>query len=281
MNINIFTIGGKNFGDAVNELFWEKITNKKIINNSNEIHYITTGSIMCLVKKNSIIFGTGFISEKGDLGGNNFRSIQNKKNVCPSKVISVRGPLSRNKLLSHGIDCPENYGDPLILMPCIYNKISNITDNIIGIIPHYVDKNNNNFNLLKQNLINKGYKVSIINIEVGNNYKKIIDEINSCKYIISSSLHGVIMGLVYKKNTIFVEFGIKVIGNIFKFQDFFQSIQIKYTNNNVYDDTLLNNIIQINYNNLSNMGLKLISLIPFIDNNRKQELSNIYQKFYL
>ena len=40
---------------------------------------------------------------------------------------------------------------------------------------------------------------------VGENFKKLIDEINECKYIISSSLHGVIMGLIYKK-TIFLEF---------------------------------------------------------------------------
>jgi pyruvyltransferase len=280
MNISIFTIGGKNFGDAVNNIFWEKITNKKIIYKPNEIHYITTGSIMCLVKNNSIIFGTGFISEKGDLGGSNFRSIQNKKYVRPSKVISVRGPLSRNKLLAYGIQCPENYGDPLILMPCIYNKSSIITNVIIGIIPHYVDKNNNNLRILKKNLENKGYKVNIIDIEIGNNYQKIIDEINKCKYIISSSLHGVIMGLVYKKKTIFVEFSNKVVGNIFKFQDFFKSIKINYKNNNIYTHNLLKHIIPINYNNLTNMGLKLISLIPFIDNNRKEEISKIYKNFY-
>ena len=97
----------------------------------------------------------------------------------------------------------------------------NIQDNIIGIIPHYIDKNNKNYKLLKTKLEKKEYIVKYIDIEVGNNYKKIIDKINNCKYIISSSLHGVIMGIIYKK-TIYVEFSDKVLGNGFKFEDFFK-----------------------------------------------------------
>ena len=106
---------------------------------------------MCLVNNKSIIFGTGFISKKSDLGGKNFRSNSNKKFNIPHKIIAVRGPLSRQKMLDFNIKCPQNYGDPLILMPCLNNTYKNINENIIGIIPHYIDKNNNNYNLLKKN----------------------------------------------------------------------------------------------------------------------------------
>jgi len=278
--MNIFTLVSSNFGDGVNKLFWEYITQKKIYNNRSELHYITTGSIMCLINNKSIIFGTGFIANNGDLGGGNFHSTSSIKHHTPHKIIAVRGPLSRQKMLDFGIKCPENYGDPLILLPCLNNSYLNIQDNIIGIIPHYIDKNNENYKLLKTNLEKKGYIVKYIDIEAGKNHKKIIDEINNCKYIISSSLHGVITGIVYKKKTIHVTFSDKVVGNGFKFEDFFKSINITYKNINKYDIGILDNIINVNYENLIKTGTKLISLIPFISSERKTELTIKYKKFY-
>jgi pyruvyltransferase len=278
--INISTRRRNNFGDGVNKLFWEYITQNKIYTNKSKLHYVTTGSIMCHVNNKSIIFGTGFISKGADLGGNNFCSTSSIKHNTPHKIIAVRGPLSRQKMLDLNIECPENYGDPLILMPCLNNTYVNIKDNIIGIIPHYVDKNNEKYKLLKTNLEKKGYIVKYIDIEVGENHKKIINEINNCKYIISSSLHGVIMGIAYKKKTIHVDFSNKVFGNGFKFQDFFKSINITYKNINKYDIDILDNIIDVNYEYLIKTGIKLISLIPFISSERKTELTIKYKKFY-
>ena len=77
-SINIKLVSSRNFGDAVNKIFWKELTNRNVISNNNKIHYITTGSIMCLVNDKSIIYGTGFISKLGDLGGNNFKSKSNK-----------------------------------------------------------------------------------------------------------------------------------------------------------------------------------------------------------
>lgn len=283
--VNIYTIKSKNFGDGVNRKFWQYITQNNINhinnkNNNNDIHYITTGSIMTLANNNSIIFGTGFISENGDIGGGNFRSNTNTKHTVPYNTIAVRGPLSRQKMLDFKIKCPSNYGDPLILMPCVYNKQVDIVDNIIGIIPHYIDKDNKNYKLLKNNLENGGYKVQFIDIEVGDNYEKIIDNINNCKYIISSSLHGVILGIIYKKETIFVEFGDKVVGNTFKFQDFFQSVNINYKNINIYNIDIMKNIIDVDYEYLQKIGKKIILLIPFINEERKLALIEKYKTFY-
>jgi pyruvyltransferase len=282
--LNINTLNSKNFGDGINKLFWEYLTKNEIYKNTSEPHYITTGSIMCLVKNKSIIFGTGFISKDADLGANrkmnNFCSTSSIKHLQPHKIIAVRGPLSRQKMLDFNIECPENYGDPLILMPCLNNNYTNIEDNIIGIIPHYIDKNNKNYDLLKTNLEKEGYTVKYIDIEVGANHTELINNINKCKYIISSSLHGVIMGVVYKKKTIFIEFSDKVIGNGFKFEDFFQSVNITYKKINTYDIGILDNIINVDNEYLIKTGIKLISLIPFISSERKLELTSIYKNFY-
>jgi pyruvyltransferase len=268
--MNIFYFNSKNFGDAVSKRFWREITGREITTNTVQSHYITIGSVMHFVKNNSIIFGTGFISQKG-----------NNISAKPIEIISVRGPLTRDRLIKEfNLNCPKHYGDPLILMPCLYNKEIVITDNIIGILPHYVDKNNSNLKLLIHNLKNKGYTVNIIDIEVGDKYEDLINSINNCKYIISSSLHGVIMGIVYKKKTCFVEFSNSVIGGQFKFNDFFKSINIDFKYKKNYDSDILDNYIKVDYNILLNLGINLIKLMPFIDNQRKEELIKIYHNYY-
>ena len=85
---------------------------------------------------------------------------------------------------------------------------------------------------------------------------------------------------MYTKKTIYIEFSNKVIGNGFKFQDFFQSININYKNKNIYNVDIMNNIIDVDYNYLHYTGKKLILLIPFINNKRKQILINNYSNFY-
>jgi pyruvyltransferase len=272
--------GRRNFGDAVNKVFWSKITNKKILKDCSNEHFITTGSIMNLVQPNSIVFGTGFISENGDLGGGNFLSSSNKKNSIPKEVISVRGPRTREKLLSFNIDCPDNFGDPLILLPCIYPVKKNVKNKLVGIIPHYIDKNSKLLNTIKSALKKDGYKVKIISIQVGSDYKSLINQINNCEYIISSSLHGIITGYVYQKKTIYLEFSNKLIGNKFKFYDFFESIKKNYSINNNYTSSILENFIDRNYEELNKISLNLINVCPFIEKGRKEELKIIYKKFY-
>ena len=272
--------GRGNFGDSVNKVFWSKISGKRIIDNNKGKHYLTTGSIMELCNNNSIIFGTGFISDNSDLGGNLFNSNTNKKKANP-KVIAVRGPKTRKKLLEMNINCPKNYGDPLILFPCIYNKkpLKN-SKLIIGIIRHYVDFNNKNVHTLIKNLNNNNYNTKKINILVGEEYKDFLSKINSCDVIISSSLHGVIMGIVYKKKTIFIDFSKNVIGGKFKFNDFFESINIKYDVKNIYDEKILHNIIKVNYDKLNTTALKLLKICPFINDERKKILIEKYKNFY-
>ena len=279
--INFRYLGGKNFGDAVNDIFWEEILETNVaINKLNEPHYVTTGSIMSLVNKNSIILGAGFIHEKSSIGSNNFRETDNKVYAYPKQVISLRGPKTRNKLLNFGISCTEDYGDPLIIFPAIYNKYKAVNENIVGIIPHYVDKTSSCMKILQSSLIDNGYTVNIIDIEVGRDYKRLIDNINKCQYIISSSLHGIIMGLIYKKKTIYINFSSSVVGGDFKFDDFFESLNISYKRINDYSYNVINNTINIDYKKLISLGSNFINICPFISDKRKNELIDIYCIFY-
>lgn len=280
---NFFYLSNKNFGDGINNIFFNLLANKKFNfkKKKNDIHYLGTGSILKFCNNYSIIIGTGFIDEKDDLGSCNFNKMTNKVIHKPNKIILVRGPKTRNKLIKMGIDCPENYGDPLILFPLIY-KIENIKEikNKIGLIPHYIDFNIESTNNFLNYLKNNNHNVELINIMTGQNYKPFIDKIISSEIIISSSLHGIIMGIIYKKKVIFTDFSNKVIGNKFKFYDFFESINIKYNVLDFSDKNILNNFIEYKKEHLKNIGLKMIHLYPFIEESRKSFLKKEWTNYW-
>lgn len=260
-----FYYGGENFGDSINRIFIDFLADKKFSYSAKPAgpHYIVTGSVLHRCNSQSIVFGTGCISKTSRL-------------QVPRNIIAVRGPLTRKRFIEMNVECPEVYGDPLILFPLLYNPSIEKKQKLIGIIPHYVDINTSTLNTLVENLKNGGYDVKIINILVGTKYKPFIDSIMECDTIISSSLHGMMMGLVYKKPSILVEFSEKVVGKLFKFNDFFAPLNIDYTVKNIYTLDLLNNIIKIDYINLKNLGDKLIDAAPFIDRKRKVVLKSKY-----
>lgn len=66
------------------------------------------GSTLGDVDENSILCGAGAVSAE--------QVVKNR----PRKIISVRGPLTRELLIKQGIDCPMVYGDPAILLPLFY-----------------------------------------------------------------------------------------------------------------------------------------------------------------
>lgn len=175
------------------------------------------GSTLGDVDTNSIVCGSGAISET------------QLPKTTPLKVLSVRGPLTREILLKQGIDCPAIYGDPALLLPLFYKPINVIKKYKLGIIPHYVDNELPIIdNLAKQDGVriinillprNKGRKLSIEKF-----WKQWIDVLCSCEVICSSSLHGLIIADAYGIPSVRVKFSENINGGDFKFKDYYNSI---------------------------------------------------------
>ena len=132
------------------------------------------------------------------------------------KIYAVRGPLTRQKLIDQGVECPEVYGDPALLMSRFYPSHKQKRFKL-GILPHYSDKLNTFLPLIKDGQSRSSiYKTP--------NPLKVIDEICSCECLASSSLHGLIIADSYQIPSVWLKFSNKLVSGSFKFQDYFQSI---------------------------------------------------------
>lgn len=204
----------ENFGDYLVPFLLEKLAYKKIRRvepNSNKIfrlfkrkHYFIIGSILDSATTHTIVWGAGIILKN--------------QNVKSAKFLSVRGPLTRNRLIELGYKVPVRYGDPAILL-ALYSKSDIAKKYKLGIIPHYVD-----FELANDIYQNES-DVKVIDL-CTNNPQDVIDSILECKYILSSSLHGIIVAHALNIPVLWTKISNNLYGDDVKFDDYYQSLDM-------------------------------------------------------
>lgn len=210
----------ENWGDDINYYFMREILTRPIVlfnRTSLAIrlklcNYLVIGStIDMLCRPNTEVWGAGIIDGSKPL------------RVKPRKVYAVRGPLTREKLLEEGVECPEIYGDPALLTPLYYqpNKQKRYK---YGIISHVSNQATVANLCLNEKHVSECTDVKIINLGQYTHWHDIIDQVCECESILSSSLHGLIIAEAYHVPNVWIEFGKPLIGGHFKFHDFFMSI---------------------------------------------------------
>ena len=208
----------RNWGDDINIYLLEKISQKKVIvRNKSLLHknlkkenFICIGSILGLYEnENSIIWGSGFIEN-------------NKSLLCkPQKICSVRGKYTRDLLLKAGYNCPSIYGDPALLVSRYYKPLTEKKSIYrIGFILHYVDIPN----ILINEYLKEHNDCLIISLTDYQKWTDVVDKIYSCEFIISSSLHGLIVSDSYGIPNAWVCLSDKIVGGNFKYLDYFSSV---------------------------------------------------------
>jgi pyruvyltransferase len=205
----------ENYGDLISKYLVEKISNKKTKwvhpkkqswYKKDKTNYVTVGSIIHHVTKDSIVWGSGLIDKEQPIDKADFRA--------------VRGPQTRRFLLKLNYKCPEVYGDPALLLPKYYNP--EIEKKFkLGIIPHYHD-----FEFVSNNYFDDSeiLVIDLMTLDVEEVTKKIL----MCKKTISSSLHGVIVSHAYEIPSIWVKFSNKIFGDGIKYQDYFESVEMPF-----------------------------------------------------
>jgi hypothetical protein len=139
-------------------------------------------------------------------------------------------------------------------MPLFYNPSIN-KKYTLGFIPHYVDYHNV-FNMYKNDK-----NVHVINL-LNSNIEDVINQILSCNYIISSSLHGLIVADAYNIPNMWIKYDNKIKGDDTKFHDYFESVNIKkkYIDARLYKYitpkqlvNIINSSARINYQHIKTM----------------------------
>lgn len=196
-----------NLGDKLTPVVFEYLKKQYHLSDVNvkkPIHLNMIGSIIAFKNYDAIIWGSGLLNDS--IIKRNYKH----KRIPRYDIRAVRGPLTRNCLISYGYNCPDVFGDPAILLPLFYNPSSIEKKYKISIIKHYKDKS----------AIPNGFHE--INI-VTDDYKFVVDEINASELVVSSSLHGLILAETYGIPTIWYKLENK---DIFKFMDWYLSIGV-------------------------------------------------------
>lgn len=177
----------ENFGDYCSLKLIERIVNTPVRvfkkntkkNAKQELKLLAIGSIFSFANNNDIVWGSG-INGKLDRSHYTFTHLD---------IRAIRGPLSRQYLIDNfNISCPEIYGDPALLFPYFFPefKRKEAPSQKYLIIPHYSEEH-----LFPKELFGSSVAYP------SEPWDQIIEKILDSEFVISSSLHGIIIAEAY------------------------------------------------------------------------------------
>lgn len=209
-----------NFGDELNTLIPHKLFNTEIEHVSQErCEAIFIGSILSIFLKEYLqqkttpvkVWGSGFIRDLKE----------NDKLYRNVEVYALRGKKTLYDLerLTHHVYTDICLGDPGLLLSRCYNNLDFTKKYKYGIIPHYVDANDENLKKIK-------LKNSIV-ININDPVDTIVKQIVSCEYILSSAMHGLIAADSFGIPNIRFIASYKLTGDEYKFDDYYSAFDMK------------------------------------------------------
>ena len=243
-------------------IYNRKLSFKEMYSNLSHLIYnksnllITIGSVIdWYTNPNCDIWGSGIMYRNSNISNANF--------------YAVRGKYSQLRLKELGYEIPKAIGDPALLTPLLYKPKSE-KKYTLGIIPHF---------LHYEATLEKSIHHQILIINLFDEIEKIIEDVNSCEKVISSSLHGVIIGHAYGIPSLWFVLALDHIGgDDIKFADYFSSVEIREYesfehNKNNFDENYMTTIDSIflenkeltlvDSNRLKKIQVDLIKSAPF------------------
>jgi pyruvyltransferase len=193
-----------NFGDLLSPWLIAKMTGREVVAADPERpHYLSVGSILNLSTHQSTVWGSGSF---GIEPGSRFAE--------GATYAAVRGPLSRTRIVNRGLSCPEVYGDPALLAPAYFAPRVEKTHQY-GIVARWSEDRWSGTEL--------GPGVRLIRLGTSD-VEGVIEEILSCRRIVTGSLHGLIVADAYGIPSAWV-MSPSAYGGAFKFFDYFASVE--------------------------------------------------------
>lgn len=251
---------GNNFGDLIAPKIISRLTNLEVRYSKNKGSLCSIGSIALHQYPNAMQFwGSGVISADSK-----------SYNAKDHEYHSVRGPLSRRKIIESGGECPEIYGDPGLLIPYLFEIERQKKEYEFSIFPHYADYK-------KAKKMIEGTSFGIIDIK--KDTMEVIKEASKSSFLICSSLHALMLAESLSIPCCLVKLGDNLFGKMFKFEDYYNSTnrEIRFVDNSK-DNRLTIDKYQRLWASTPKMKIDLRPMLdsfPFEIKNK-----NIIKKFY-
>ncbi len=197
--------GVPNLGDCIAETLVAGLSGRPVqaVGKRDRAKMIACGSTIHRARRGDVVWGAGSLHPE---------QVPASRHIT---ACAVRGPLTRQILIGAGIDCPEVYGDPALLLPRVI-PLSRATAPrySLGVIPHYQDKGR---------VAVEDARIAVLDIQGG--LESFLGTLIECERIVSSSLHGVIFAEAYGIPAGELRIGDDVRGAAHKFEDYFLGTQ--------------------------------------------------------
>jgi pyruvyltransferase len=197
----------RNVGDLIGPFLVEKLSRHATIpvgeQESAGPNLMLVGSILHWADQNTVVCGAGVIAPE--------LALRQK----PKAVLAVRGPLSATWLEHHGVEPPTQYGDPGLLLRRTFRSAP-VIEHEVGIVPHYVDQ--------QAPLVDEARRAGIRVIDVTSSVPAFVRQVRSCRRILSSSLHGLVVADSFGIPSQWMELSDGVHGAGFKFRDYYLAL---------------------------------------------------------
>tara|TARA_A100001391_G_scaffold48774_4_gene29039 strand:+ start:28572 stop:29390 length:819 start_codon:yes stop_codon:yes gene_type:complete len=164
---------GLNFGDYLASVVVQRMLAAKEIlldEPANKARLFSVGSVLHFASTGDTIWGSG----------RNGKISSEQHSFVDLDVRAVRGPLTQKFLTDRGVSVPSVFGDPALLIPYLFpQRFKRQTQSgKIGVVPNLHDRDL----LDREDVIDPLW-----------NWSRVIDAICECEFIVSSSLHGLII----------------------------------------------------------------------------------------
>ena len=188
--------GVPNLGDAVARVLVEGLSGRPVVAVGKRARrkLIACGSTIHRARRGDIVWGTGTL-HAGQVPAD-----------ARIDVRAVRGPLTAMVLRRAGIEVPEVYGDPALLLPHVHPiAVPPTRRHRLGVIPHYQDKDAARALLGdsagdaagESDSAGEVDDRSVVLLDIQGDLATFLETLLACDRVIASSLHGVIFAEAY------------------------------------------------------------------------------------
>jgi hypothetical protein len=202
----------KNFGDWLSPALCAHLSGREIVHAPPErCELLAIGSILGRV-------GHGWFSHKTTVWGSGFIEDQSPTS-SKHRYCAVRGHRTAALLKGTSVDA---FGDPGLLCGRLFPELSAIPKRYpIGVIPHYKDRGHPAVDAFL------AAHPGAVTIDVFNEPTDVLRRVAECEFILSSSLHGLVVSDAFRVPNVWVEISGPLRGERFKFADYYSVFGIR------------------------------------------------------